>query len=243
MSDIFKPTDKDLLLKVKAIQKGIKAYPDGIIGAQTIDCLYRKFANVKYPYEEKFFRGTVIYANNIGVDYCQNRKSVSNIPYSISGVFQWGGKAISVLVSEGKVINNFSSHAWLKQPETIIYKTHHGVIGAIRAISIPYDLISDVEWAISGVGLHNYSPAEEGFKGVYSDVLRNTGHTGIGITEEGQIALLYKKCNGPQFKDWAINKLGLKYAIMLDGGHIGAINTPKYKYNLSQKQNNIIYAK
>lgn len=243
MSNIFKPTDKDLLDKIKGIQKGINAYPDGIIGPQTIDSLYRQFAEVEYPYEEKFFGGIVIYTKNIEIDYSQNKRAVKDIPYSISGVFQWNSKAISVLVSEGKVINNSSSHAWLKQPETILYKTHHGVLGAIRAISIPYDLISDIEWAVSGVGLHNYNPTAEGFTGAYSDVLRSTGHTGIGITEENEIALLYKKCNGPQFKDWAINKLGLKFAIMLDGGHIAAINTPKYKYNIYQKQNNIIYAR
>ena len=68
MGDVFKPTDKDLLFKVKAIQEGINAYPDGIIGPQTIDCLYRRFADVKYPYEEKFFQGTVIYTQNIGID-------------------------------------------------------------------------------------------------------------------------------------------------------------------------------
>lgn len=241
--NVFKPTDFKMINKIKTIQKSLGAFPDGVLGPQTLDVIYRKFTIPNYPYEERFFNGIVIYCKDIKIDYSQNKKSVRDIPYSISGTFQWKNKAISVLVRDGQIINNSSSHAWLGQPETIIYKSKHGVVNAIRAMSIPDDLISDIEWAISGLGLHNYDPIEEGFTGKYSDVLRTTGHSGIGITKEGEIALLYKKCNGTQFADWAIRKLGLKYAVMLDGGHIAAINTPDYKYNTNQRQNNIIYAK
>jgi len=228
--------------KIKAVQSALGAYPDGKAGPQTWDTLYRKFADVKYPYSENFFSGIVIFTKDIKIEYGQNRKATKDFVNSISGVFQWDSKAISVLMQDGKVICNSASHTWLGKPETIIYKTKHGVINAIRAISVPQDLLSDIEWAIGGLGLHNYDPAAEGFTGAYSDVLRSTGHTGIGITKENEIALLYKNCSGLQFKDWAINKLGLKFAIMLDGGHIASMNTPNYKYNLNQKQNNIIVA-
>lgn len=259
MSNIFRPTDPEMMQELKDMQEATGSKVDGILGPQTNYNWWKKLCpdKVVYPHVKRFYDGEVIYCKNIGIDYSQNKKSTSNIDFSIGGVFQWQNNAVSVLIYKGKVYNNSSSHAWLNKPETILYKTNHGVIGAIRALSVPADLISDIEWAISGVGIHNYDPLSEGFGtskspsgaiiGQYSDVLRYTGHNGVGITQDDEIVLIHKICYGEDlyrvnFKDFCMRDLGLKYAVMLDGGHIASINSPKYKKNVKQKQNNIIHA-
>jgi len=70
-------------------------------------------------------------------------------------------------------------------------------------------------------------------------VLRNTYHTAIGHDGNQWIGV-YAKGTGSQIKELMINKLGCKIAIMLDGGHIAAVNTKTFKANTSQLQNNMI---
>ena len=184
MGDIFRPTDSDMLQELKDMQKKTGSVVDGILGTQTLYNWWKTMCpeHVSYPHSRKIFNGIVIYTKDIKIDYSQNKRATKDIASSISGVFQWDSKAISVLMQGGQVFCNSACHTWLGKPETIIYKTKHGVINAIRAISIPQALLADIEWAIGGLGLHNYNPSAEGFTGAYSDVLRSTGHTGIGLS-------------------------------------------------------------
>jgi hypothetical protein len=138
----------------------------------------------------------------------------------------------------GKWKRKSSTHDWLKQPETVIYVNKAGEVKAQRCL-VNYEIKEDVVHAIGGLGLHNYDPKLEGFKGPYADVLRNTYHTAIGHDGNEWIGL-YAKGTALQIKDIMMDKLGCKIAIMLDGGHIAAINSKEKQANLKQIQNNMI---
>ena len=86
------------------------------------------------------------------------------------------------------------------------------------------ELPDGVKWAVGGMGLLDlYSPQEEGFSGQYADVLRRTNHTALGV-KDGMVYLIY--CAGMTGREVGehCRKLGLELAIMLDGGHVAAIN-------------------
>jgi hypothetical protein len=220
--------------KVRAIQKGLGAYEDGLLGDFSLDSLYRRFAEIKYPYAEKFFDAYVVYTTPERLHFkdVKNTKSVNNYPFSASGTFQWANKVTSILV-DGEVIGETSAHAWRGFPESVLY--FDGEVKYGRYTNAP-----NCKWAIGGLGLTNYDPSAEGFSGKYSDVLRKTHHAGIGVTQEGQICYFLKtNCTIAEFKKLATEYLKLKYAINLDGGHIPALNA-KYKFNRYQKQSNII---
>lgn len=228
--------------KKKAVQRGLGIPDDGIDGPQTWDMLYRQFADkISYPYAEKFWGGYIIFGRELNIHNSKNKKDTGDIPFSISGTFQWRNNAVSILIKDGQVINRTSSHKYtLDLPESYIAKLHSGEIVYRSDDYIDENELRYIDWAVSGLGLVDYKPSKEGFFGRFADVLRNTAHTGLGVTQTGEIVLLYKKCTGWYFRDWAINKLRLKYAIMLDGGHIASINAGKYKKNINQVQNNIL---
>ena len=228
--------DERTKLKVKAIQKGLHAYEDGLLGDFSLDSLYRRFADISFPYAEKFFGAFVVYTTPERLHFkdVKNTKAVKDFPFSASGTFQWDNKATSILV-DGEVLGETSAHAWRGFPESVLY--YDGEVKYGR-----YTNAENIKckWAIGGLGLTNYNPEVEGFTGKYSDVLRKTNHAGIGVTEEGQICYFLKEnCTIADFKKLANEYLKLRYAINLDGGHIPALNA-KYKFNRYQKQGNII---
>lgn len=156
----------------------------------------------------------------------------------ISGTFQYKNVTSSMFCAWGKWIRKSSTHDWLKQPETVIYQNKRGAIKAQRCLYTS-EIQDDVVHAVGGLGLHNWDPDLEGFKGPYADVLRNTGHTALGHDGKEWIGL-YAKGTAAQIRDLMINTLKCEIAILLDGGHIAAINTTYAKENINQLQNNMI---
>jgi len=175
---------------------------------------------------------------------------VGSYANTLSGSFTYpsGDKPCSIMINKGKDIFSSACHSWLGFPESVIYRYKDGTfgIGKFKSTSeIPNR--ANVLWAIGGLGLlDKYNPAEEGFsKGVkpngttfdYTDVLRYTNHTILGI-KNNQCYLIYVKLKtGAQVNAFA-RWCDFEYAIMLDGGHIAAINgSESYaKINLSTKQ-------
>lgn len=237
--------------KIKAIQRATNSYPDGIPGPQFLDNVYRLHADVKYPYSEKFFNTYIIFGklNKLKFVDVKNSKTVKYFNYSMSGTFQWDNKVSSILVSDGKVINDSACHAWLGYPESVLYYTKDGRYG-VKQVMYANQLPENILWAIGGFGLEKYDTIGEGFCEVklpngktvnYGDVLRTTSHVGIGITQDDYVCLFLKpNCHMTYFRELAIEKLNLKCVVALDGGHIPAINTPRYQYNEKQKQRNIM---
>ena len=178
----------------------------------------------------------------------QNKQACKDYANCISGTFQHENKVCSILVAGGKVINNSSAHAWLGYPDSCLIYYKDGTFTVKRLLSIPATELPKVQWAISGVGLLNmYNPAAEGYARFnqngkrynYSDVLRRTNHTVIGV-KDGKVYGLYLANMTAAEVNAYCKKQGLQYAVMLDGGHVAAMNCDAGQTNGNQKQSNII---
>ena len=88
-----------------------------------------------------------------------------------------------------------------------------------------------------GLGLlDRYDPAAEGFTGVYSDVLRKTNHTVLGCKGGLLYGVYCKSMTAQQVNAFCRDKLKLTRAVMLDGGHVAAINGACNKINKQTRQ-------
>lgn len=126
----------------------------------------------------------------------------------------------------------------MQKPETVIYKTKDGKVQWKRVGHISKDLPLDkVVWAVGGMGLLDfYDPAAEGFTGKFSDVLRKTNHTVLGYRSGMFYGVYIKNMSASQINTFCKDKLKLDMAILLDGGHVAAINSTNNKINTSLKQ-------
>lgn len=173
----------------------------------------------------------------------------------ISGTFfnRATSKVASILAVEsyGKLreINKWACHQWCGFPESVLVAYKDGTFDTLRIKGLN-EIKKPYLWAIGGMGLlDNYNPSSEGFKsGIvfqgqkfdFSDVLRKTGHTVIGIDKDGLVHLIYVKNKSGSDVNKLCKSLGLTNAVMLDGGSIASIHTDKYKQNIYTKMSNII---
>jgi hypothetical protein len=206
---------------IKAIQKAVGAAQDGIIGTGTMTDLAAKIGAQCWPLTIKLYDMPVIICNDITA--FNPGKSCGSFANSLSGSFSYQKKPCSILISGEKTLWSAACHAHINKPESVLYRLDNGRFGVKRCLSASA-LPSDVRWAIGGMGLLDfYDTAAEGFTGAYSDVLRKTNHTMIGVKNDLVYLCYCKNMTGTQVNDYA-KKLGLTYAIMLDGGHVAAIN-------------------
>ncbi len=206
---------------IKAIQKAVGANQDGLIGAQTmVDIAAAQGANC-WPLTINLYSQPTIICRDIVA--CNPGKGCGSFQNSISGSFSYQKKPCSILTNGGKTVCGSACHAWLGKPESVLYRLQSGGFGARRCLSSA-ELPQNVRWAVGGMGLLElYDPAAEGFSGQYADVLRKTNHTVIGA-KNGMVYLVYcKSMTGVQVNAH-VKKLGLEHAVMLDGGHVAAIN-------------------
>lgn len=164
---------------------------------------------------------------------------------TISGSFSASKQPCSILVQDGRVKQKYACHYWYDRPESVLYRLTDGTVGMAR-VGTTDELPKGLRWAVGGLGLlDNYDPAAEGFCKLtkdgrtenFSDVLRDTDHTVLGY-KDGLFHLIYcKSMTGAQVNAYA-KKIGLELAVMLDGGHVAAINGGEEyaKINLKQKQ-------
>lgn len=214
---------------VRGIQAAVGAVQDNSIGQQTLTDLACVLHADVFPLCVDIFGYPVMIAHDL-------RPAAVNAPLknyanAISGSFSWKGKPCSILVCDGSAVATDACHYWtLGTPESVLYRTLDGKYGIRRCHTVK-DLPSGTRWAIGGMGmLGNYDPAAEGFSGQYADVLRKTAHTFVGV-KHGMVYLGYVSgMTGAQVNAHA-KKLGLDMAIMLDGGHISAINNEETQIN------------
>lgn len=227
---------------IKAIQTVIGSYADGLIGAQTMVDLAVKLKANCFPLTVQLYGQPVIVCKEITIS--NPHKGCGSFENSLSGSFSYLKKPCSILINNGQTVYGASCHAHIDKPESVLYRLENGSFGIKRTISAA-SLPAGVRWAVGGLGLlANYNPAAEGFTGAYSDVLRLTNHTMIGC-KNGMVYLCYcKSMTGSQVNEFA-KKLGLEYAIMLDGGHVAAINGEEAfaKINTRQAQYYLIQGK
>lgn len=224
---------------VKAWQTAIGSYPDNSVGPQVVVDTLAALGVAVWPLNVTIFGQPLIVAEDIlpaAVD--APLKAYAN---AISGSFSYNRRPCSILVTHGKAVCGYACHAHLRKPETVLYRLENGAVG-VRKARYATELPQAVRWAVGGVGLlEAYDPAEEGFSGAYADVLRRTAHTWLGV-KRGLIYLGYcADMTGAQVNAY-VHKLGMEHAIMLDGGHVAAINGAESKINTGQRQFFIVQA-
>lgn len=227
---------------IKAIQSAIGAKEDGMIGSQTMTDIAVKVNANCWPLTVNMYSMPVIISKDIIV--CNPKKSTASYVNSISGSFSYNKAPCSILINAGKTICGTACHAFNNKPEAVLYRLTDGSFG-IKRCKYSTELPSNVKWAIGGMGLLDfYDPAAEGFSGAYSDVLRKTDHTVIGIKNNMCYLMLCKSMTGTQVNQYCKDKMKLEMAIMLDGGHVASINGEESfaKVNTSQVQYYLIQA-
>lgn len=215
---------------IRAIQTAVGAISDGQIGAQTMSDLARMVDAECFPLTLQIYSQPVIIAKDI-TPFAPGT-ALKNWSNSISGSFSANGKPCSILIQDGVVKWGYACHAipYMK-PESVLYRLQDGTVGIKRVVNTD-ELPEGIVWAVGGLGLlDNYDPNAEGFCKLtangktenFSDVLRKTNHTMIGA-KGGYIYLAYCKNMTASGVNSYAKKLGLEMAIMLDGGHVAAIN-------------------
>lgn len=226
----------------KAIQAAIGAAQDGILGPASAVDLAATLGADCWPLTIQLYSQPVIVCKDIMVS--NPGKGTRHFPNSISGSFSYLKKPCSILVNRGQVLCSSACHAWLGQPETVLYRLEDGRFGMKRCLSAD-ELPDRIRWAVGGMGLgKTYAPKTEGFTGDYADVLRKTNHTVLGV-KKGLVYLIYcKAMTGEQVNSFVKDKLLLDHAVMLDGGHVASINGEERfaQINTSQNQYYLIQA-
>ena len=226
------------------IQKAIGAYANGIIGTQTLSDIANKVGAGGFPYTLNMYGCPTIIAKDILV--CDPNSSVRSYDNSISGSFTWppSGMPCSILINQGKDIFSYACHQHKGKPEGVIARYRNGTFWSGRCINtseIPDR--GQVKWAVGGLTLGaKYSPSAEGFSGSNADVLRQTNHTVLGVKNGLCYLVYFANKTGATINGLAKNKFLFEHAILLDGGHIAAINgTESFaEINMNQYQGYII---
>lgn len=230
MKDVVGSTSEEVRM-IKAIQRSVGALDNGYVGNQTMSEIAAKLGANCFPLNVELYGQPAILARDIDPLNLSGRLPEN----SISGSFSWQGSPCSILVRGGRVVRGMSCHC--PTPESVLYKTQDGRVHMARVFSAGALTPSGVVWAVGGMGLlGNYNPAAEGFTGAYSDVLRKTNHTVLGCKGGMLYGVYCKNMTAQQVNAFCRDKLKLEYAVMLDGGHVAAINAVCSKINTNQRQ-------
>ena len=227
MRDVKGSTSEEIRM-IKAIQRSVGALDNGWIGNQTLSDIAAKLGADCWPLNVELYGQPCIIARDI-----EPVNMSGPLPKNaISGSFSWQGAPCSILV-RGKVVRGMSCH--YPAPESVLYKTAGGAVRIARVSSAT--ALGGVVWAVGGLGLlDRYDPAAEGFTDVYSDVLRKTNHTVLGYKGGMLYGVYCRSMTAQQVNALCRDKLKLEYAVMLDGGHVAAINGACNKINTQTRQ-------
>lgn len=221
---------------IKAIQQAIHAKADGLIGTQTMTDVAVAVGAKCWPLTMTIYNMPVIICEDIIV--CNPGSGTGSFKNSISGSFSYNKQPCSIAVNNGKVLCATACHAHINKPESVLYRLEDGQFGLKRCTSAS-QLPASTKWAVGGMGLlGNFQPVAEGFSGAYSDVLRKTAHTVLGV-KSNMVYLIYcRNMNSAEVNKFCRDKLHLDKAIMLDGGHVASVNGEEAsaKINTSQVQ-------
>lgn len=228
--DIVKGSTSNEKRMVKAIQSAIGAIVDGEIGTQTVSDIACLVGADCFPLTLKIYNAPVIIAEEL-LPFEPKGASLSAYTNTINGSFYASNKPCSILVTDGRTVSRYACHATFNKPETVLYKLKTGLVGIQLAQSVD-ELPAGLKWAVGGFGLLDYyDPKGQGFAKItyngrtedFSDVIRKTNHTMIGFKNDHFYMVYCENMTAASVNAFA-KKLGLKYAIMLDGGHVAGIN-------------------
>lgn len=182
----------------------------------------------KFDYE---LQGTthILKVNPLDLGIVIENKAIKNISQktAVNGTFFWQGQPNGIIINDGKILGEQSSHAWRGFPQSVIYCNKQGKVYIGRYKTASEFNVSNVAWAIGGLGIiasYGYSPNSEGFNGVYSDVLRTTAKTFMGYkSSENKIYICVRPSSSHDRIIQSCKNLGLDFAISLDGGGSSSI--------------------
>lgn len=223
MKDISYSTNNEKKLFV-AIQNAIGAYPNGIVGAQTMSDIAIAVNADCFPVTLKLYNHPVIIGNDIAPFVPDG--SLAEHKNSMLGSFTYprATTPCSILVHNGEVACGSACHAWLGYPESAIYRLANGRFG-IKRVKSAAELPNNTKWAVGGMGLLDmYDPAAEGFTGDYADVLRKTNHNVLAVKNDKVYGVYYKNMTGQEVNAHCLEKMKFDMAILLDGGGLAAMN-------------------
>lgn len=238
MTIAIRGTTIDEKRMVKEIQAELGLEQDGSIGFDTFSTMYdRMRKEPNYPISGMIYGQPTTISRDIQLSQVGG-KPLSNYAYAQCATFTYprAVKACSIFINQDKVFCGNSCHAHLGKPETVLYMLLNGTIGVKRVIHST-ELPKGIKWAMGGLGLLNmYDPVAEGFTGVFADVLRKTDHNIIWVRTDGRIyQTLCRNMTVAQINEW-VKARGAIYAIVGDGGGLGAFNSPDIKINAKTKQ-------
>lgn len=154
---------------------------------------------------------------NIETQKATNKTPCNNFVNGTFFMMQANGKAypLGITANESQVFSNYITHN--KPVATLIIYTDGNVV--MKYIS---DITKEnnVKFAVSGYGVYpKITATEEGFTGVYSDVLRTTNRPIIGYRKSDNKIVIAVRANSDanRAKETAKN-LNLDFAISLDAG-------------------------
>ena len=228
MKDIKGSTSEEIRM-IRAIQRSVGALDNGWIGNQTLSDIAAKLGADCFPLNVELYGQPCILARDI-----DPLNMSGPLPKdAISGSFSWQGQPCSILVRGGKVVRDWSCH--YPRPESVLYKTTDGAVRIARVSSAA--ALGNVVWAVGGMGLlGGYDPELDGFTGVYADVLRKTNHTVLGCKGGLLYGVYCRSMTAQQVNAFCRDKLKLTRAVMLDGGHVAAINGACNRINTQTRQ-------
>lgn len=213
---------------IKSVQTAVGAIADGEIGAQTMSDIACRLKAITAPVTLAIYSTPVIICPDIKL-VASPKAGLKAFANSMNGGFYASGAPCSICVTGGVVKQANSAHAFdgAGYPESVIYRTTSGAFGMARVKNVNA-LPKNVSWAIGGLGLlNNYAPATEGFAKIggkdFTDVLRKTNHAMLGV-KNNYVYMCYAANKTAADVNALAKKLGLEMAIMLDGGHIAAMN-------------------
>jgi hypothetical protein len=193
---------------------------------------YKKYSDRIYE-----LRGEV---KDLGIKIVNKSNRSIEEPNCVNGTFFWHTDkpnikySTSILYADGKLYQAAANHLPYPQSVYIVYRDNTPDMKLIKNIS-ELDL-TKIKLVIGGVGIRNtlnssfrYSPATEGFKGVYADVLRRSNKTFIGYNKRlnKQYLLVLKNITMTEaISIISDNSTGEAYDIclMLDGGGSAFLN-------------------
>lgn len=211
-----------------AIQKAVDAYPNAIIGCQTMSDLAIKVGADCFPVTLKIYGMPTIIAKDL---IAFNPKGpLKNFKNSMLGSFTYprAETPCSILVNAGKVIFDQACRAWAGYPEAVIYRLENGTIGH-GEYRYAKDLPKGTKWAIGGFGLLDmWNPSGQGFKKIgssdfYNTVAYKTDHIVLGVKNGMVYGVYCKNMTAAEVNEFC-KKMQFDFAIMLDGGGLASMN-------------------
>ena len=234
MRDIKYSTKNEEKL-IKSWQTGIKAYPNGWVGNQTLSDNLIMLANAgicdysAFPLTLKIYGMPTIIAKDL-ITF-NPKGTLANYANSMLGSFTYprATTPCSILVNNGEVIFDQACRAWAGYPEAVIYRLKNGTFGH-GEFKYAKDLPKDVDWAIGGFGLMDmWNASGQGFRTIrgsdfYNTVVYQTNHNVLGIKNGMVYGVYYKNMTGSQINTHCKDKMQFDFAILLDGGGLASMN-------------------